>query len=107
MDPKVVGFIDIGTNSIRLLLVRINPNQSYSTLSVQKETIRLGEGEFADGYLRPEAILEVYCDQDCQLELWGVQNHEKAFQKAFKRVLQVNQIPVKKSVALKASASPD
>ena len=56
MDPKVVAFIDIGTNSIRLLLVRINPNHSYTTLSEQKETIRLGEGEFADGYLRPEAM---------------------------------------------------
>jgi exopolyphosphatase/pppGpp-phosphohydrolase len=29
-DRRVVAFIDIGTNSLRLLLVRINPNQFYT-----------------------------------------------------------------------------
>ena len=53
---KIVAFLDIGTNSIRLLLVRINPNQTYTTISLQREPVRLGEGEFSSGYLRPEAI---------------------------------------------------
>jgi exopolyphosphatase / guanosine-5'-triphosphate,3'-diphosphate pyrophosphatase len=43
---KVVGFIDIGTNSIRLLLVRLHSNQSFTVLSQRKEVVRLGEGEF-------------------------------------------------------------
>lgn len=53
---KTVAFIDIGTNSIRLLLVRINPNLTYTTISLQREPVRLGEGEFSNGFLRPEAI---------------------------------------------------
>ncbi len=55
-DSHVAAFIDIGTNSLRLLLVRINPNHSYTILSDQKEIVRLGEGEFIDQYLRPEAM---------------------------------------------------
>jgi exopolyphosphatase/guanosine-5'-triphosphate,3'-diphosphate pyrophosphatase len=56
--PKggIVAFIDIGTTSLRLLLVRINPNASFTILSDQKEMVRLGEGEFADQHLQPEAI---------------------------------------------------
>ena len=53
---KNVGFIDIGTNSIRLALVQIAPNGAYTILSEQKETVRLGEGEFRDNTLHPEAI---------------------------------------------------
>lgn len=52
----VVGFVDLGTNSVRLLLVRINANHSYTVLSEQKETVRLGEGEFRRNTLQPEAM---------------------------------------------------
>lgn len=55
-EESVVAFLDLGTNSVRLLLVRIYPNHSYATLTQQKEVIRLGEGEFADQYLQPEAM---------------------------------------------------
>ena len=53
---RIVAFMDIGTNSIRLLLVRFNRNLSYSVLSQQKEVVRLGENEFVDRHLRPEAM---------------------------------------------------
>ena len=53
---EVAGFIDIGTNSLRLLLVRLNPNGSFTVLTDQKEMIRLGEGEFEDQRLQPEAM---------------------------------------------------
>ncbi len=53
---RIVGFIDMGTNSIRLLLVRVNPNQSYTVLSQLKQTVRLGEGEFTDRKLQPQAM---------------------------------------------------
>ncbi|MDD1727949.1 MAG: Ppx/GppA family phosphatase [Methanospirillum sp.] len=52
----VVSFIDLGTNSSRLLVIRLNPNCSYSVLTQQKEVVRLGEGEFADNYLALDAI---------------------------------------------------
>jgi exopolyphosphatase / guanosine-5'-triphosphate,3'-diphosphate pyrophosphatase len=55
-NGRVVSFIDIGTNSVRLLVVRLNPNHSYSILSRQKQQIRLGEGEFEEGEILPEAI---------------------------------------------------
>lgn len=56
MEARHVAFMDIGTNSIRLLLVRINPNHSTNVLIQLKETVRLGEGEFDDQVLQPEAI---------------------------------------------------
>lgn len=39
-----VAFMDIGTNAIRLLFVRINPNYSTNVLTQLKQTVRLGEG---------------------------------------------------------------
>jgi exopolyphosphatase / guanosine-5'-triphosphate,3'-diphosphate pyrophosphatase len=52
----VVGFVDIGTNAVRLLVVRINPNFSYTIISQEKEVVRLGEDEFIDNILKPQAI---------------------------------------------------
>ena len=56
MPARVVAFIDIGTNSVRLLVVRIHPNHSYTVLTQLKHTVRLGEGEFDDRRLQPSAI---------------------------------------------------
>jgi len=53
---RVVGFVDIGTNAVRLLVVRINPNFSYTIVSQEKEVIRLGEQEFKDNVLRSGAM---------------------------------------------------
>ena len=52
----VIGFVDIGTNAIRLLVVRMNPNFSYTIVSQEKEVIRLGEQEFRDHILKPDAM---------------------------------------------------
>ncbi|WP_019177982.1 Ppx/GppA phosphatase family protein [Methanomassiliicoccus luminyensis] len=52
----VVSFLDIGTNSVRMLVVRLNPNFSYTVLSQQKEVVRLGENEFIDHTLRRDAM---------------------------------------------------
>ena len=55
-ESQVVGFVDIGTNSVRLLVVRINPNFSYTIISQEKEVVRLGEQEFKDNLLKPDAM---------------------------------------------------
>jgi exopolyphosphatase/guanosine-5'-triphosphate,3'-diphosphate pyrophosphatase len=57
-SPKVriVAFIDIGTNSTRLLVARINRDCSYTILSRQKQLVRLGEGEFSENILRDDAM---------------------------------------------------
>lgn len=53
---KIIAAIDIGTNAIRLEVVRIEADHSLTTLSQQKETVRLGEGEFATNRMSPAAI---------------------------------------------------
>lgn len=55
-EEQVLAFIDIGTNSIRLILVRLNPNHSYTVLRQEKEVVRLGENEFQSNQLQPEAM---------------------------------------------------
>ncbi len=42
----VLACFDIGTNSVRLLVVRVDEGGTWSTLTAQKEPVRLGEGEF-------------------------------------------------------------
>jgi len=51
-----VGFIDLGTNSARLLVVRSHPDRAYSELNRLKEVVRLGEGEFITNVLQPQAM---------------------------------------------------
>jgi len=57
METRTVAFIDIGTSSIRLLVVRIEGNGSYTIRSRQKETVRLGDGEFDEAAsIQPEPM---------------------------------------------------
>ena len=53
---STVAFIDVGTYSIRLLLVRLNPNQSHTILSELREPVRLGGNEFFSNKLDSEAM---------------------------------------------------
>lgn len=39
--------MDIGTNSVRLAVVQVGDNHTWTTLASQKQVVRLGEGEFA------------------------------------------------------------
>src|SRR5262245_57869819 len=55
-ETRTVAFMDIGTNSIRLLLVRFLPNHSYTILTQLKQMVRLGEGEFTHQHLQPQAM---------------------------------------------------
>ena len=55
--PRIAGFVDIGTNSVRLTVVRLETDGSWSTITAQKEPVRLGEGEFgAENALQPAAM---------------------------------------------------
>ena len=53
---RITAFIDIGTNSVRLLIVRLNANRSYNVLRQEKEVVRLGEGEFKQSLLTDPAM---------------------------------------------------
>ena len=43
---EVLACFDIGTNSVRVTVVRLEAGGAWSTLTVQREPVRLGEGEF-------------------------------------------------------------
>jgi exopolyphosphatase/guanosine-5'-triphosphate,3'-diphosphate pyrophosphatase len=53
---KVAAFLDMGTNSVRLLVVRVDPGGVYTVLNQQREVVRLGEGEFQEQMLQPRAM---------------------------------------------------
>lgn len=55
-SEKIVAFIDIGTNSARLLVVSIGKNGAYHMLTRIKDLVRLGEGEYAAGKIQDDAI---------------------------------------------------
>ncbi len=56
-SSETVAYLDIGTNSARLMVVRIEADRSWSVVTMQKESVRLGEGEFGETRaLRPEAM---------------------------------------------------
>ena len=55
-EARTVAFMDIGTNSIRLLLVRLHPNHSYTILTELRQIVRLGDGEFGSQHLQPAAM---------------------------------------------------
>ncbi|MDX1978054.1 MAG: Ppx/GppA phosphatase family protein [Pseudanabaenaceae cyanobacterium bins.68] len=58
MPPeKIIAAIDIGTNSIHMVVVRIQPNlPSFTIITSEKATVRLGERCTKTGNLLPEAI---------------------------------------------------
>ncbi|HIK36525.1 MAG: Ppx/GppA family phosphatase [Geminocystis sp.] len=53
----ILAAIDIGTNSIHMVVVRINAQiPSFSIITREKETVRLGERDPETGNLTPEAM---------------------------------------------------
>lgn len=51
-----LGILDMGTNSIHLVLVEIGKDLSIQVIDRAKETTRLGDTSFQDGYLSETAI---------------------------------------------------
>lgn len=45
-NERIFAAMDIGTNSIRLAVIEMQSKFSWTTLSMQKQVVRLGEGEF-------------------------------------------------------------
>lgn len=56
MPPKRLAAIDIGTNSIRCIVVECNQDGSFSILDDEKDTVRLGEGIAETGEISAAAI---------------------------------------------------
>lgn len=51
-----IAVIDIGTNSIHMLMADIHPNFSFEVIGREKEMTRLGDGTLANGYLSREVM---------------------------------------------------
>jgi exopolyphosphatase/guanosine-5'-triphosphate,3'-diphosphate pyrophosphatase len=51
-----IGAIDIGTNSIHMVIVRVDQGGSYEVVDREKEMVRLGRGSLAAGALTEEAM---------------------------------------------------
>lgn len=49
-----LGIIDIGSNSVRLSLIKISKDLSFRLIDSHKETVRLGDGFDEDGRIREE-----------------------------------------------------
>lgn len=54
--PDALAAIDIGTNSVHMLIARIASNGRFEVITKQKEMVRLGSGSGEMKVLRPDAI---------------------------------------------------
>ena len=57
MKDCILAAIDIGTNSIHMVVVQINPTlPTFTIIAKEKDTVRLGDRNLKTGELTPEAI---------------------------------------------------
>lgn len=56
---RTVGFIDVGTNSVHMLVVKFYKDTFGTPIYQDKETVRLGHSLFSRGYLDEETIDKV------------------------------------------------
>ncbi|BAZ30756.1 Ppx/GppA phosphatase [Cylindrospermum sp. NIES-4074] len=56
-QQRIIAAIDIGTNSLHMVVVRIEPSlPSFSMIAREKETVRLGDRDITTGDLKPEIM---------------------------------------------------
>lgn len=53
---KKIGIIDIGSNSIRLVIFKVTPAKNFYVIEDVKESVRLGEGVNKTGKLKPKKM---------------------------------------------------
>lgn len=54
---RIVAAIDLGTNSVHMVIVRIEPSlPSFSIVGTEKETVRLGDRDVETGNLKPKIM---------------------------------------------------
>jgi exopolyphosphatase/guanosine-5'-triphosphate,3'-diphosphate pyrophosphatase len=54
--PDVLAAIDIGTNSVHMVVARVVANDRFEVITRQKEMIRLGSGQGEMKHLEPDAV---------------------------------------------------
>lgn len=54
---RIIAAIDMGTNSLHMVVVRIEPTlPAFTIISAEKETVRLGDRDLKTGNLKPEVM---------------------------------------------------
>ncbi|AFZ00025.1 Ppx/GppA phosphatase family protein [Calothrix sp. PCC 6303] len=54
---RIIAAIDLGTNSLHMVIVQIEPTlPSFSIIAREKETVRLGDRDLTTGNLKPEVM---------------------------------------------------
>jgi exopolyphosphatase/guanosine-5'-triphosphate,3'-diphosphate pyrophosphatase len=54
---QIIAAIDMGTNSLHMVIVRIEPTlPAFTIIGREKETVRLGDRDLATGNLKPEVM---------------------------------------------------
>ncbi len=54
---RIIAAIDLGTNSLHMVVVRIDPAlPSFTIIDREKETVRLGDRDILTGHLKPDII---------------------------------------------------
>ncbi len=54
---RIIAAIDLGTNSLHMVIVRIEPTlPAFSIIAREKETVRLGDRDLITGDLKPEVM---------------------------------------------------
>ncbi|MFN3361719.1 MAG: HD domain-containing protein [Pseudanabaenaceae cyanobacterium] len=57
MGERILAAIDVGTNSIHMVIAQINEQlPTFTIISTEKETVRLGQGKGERGELNPQAM---------------------------------------------------
>ena len=79
MTKKRLAAIDIGTNSIRSIVVEVESSGTFRVLDDEKATVRLGEGLNETGALSPaacERAIEALLRQKKIIDGYGVRTVE-------------------------------
>ena len=53
---RILAVLDLGSNSLRMMIVRIGANRVSGVLNQVKQMVRLGEGAFSERRLQPEPM---------------------------------------------------
>src|SRR5258706_2877282 len=53
---RTIATLDIGSNSIHLLILRVEPDLHFRVVDRMREMVRLGESVFNYGYLTPPVM---------------------------------------------------
>ena len=75
LEEKTIAIMDLGSNSLRLMLAHVQPDGSYAVLNQVKQMVRLGEGAFQHGRLREESMartIAVLRGMASMCEVYGV-----------------------------------